>query len=73
MAILKFVKKYTVFCIALVAATVTCFFVPPDKEYFTYFDLRTLACLFLTLAVICALRNIKFFTILVDFVLVLCL
>ena len=63
MAILKFVKKYTVFCIASVAAAITCFFVPPDKEYFTYFDLRTLACLFLTLAVICALRNIKFFTI----------
>jgi Na+/H+ antiporter NhaD/arsenite permease-like protein len=63
MAILKFAKKYTVFCIAAVAAIITCFFVPPDKEYFTYFDLRTLACLFLTLAVICALRNIKFFTI----------
>ena len=63
MAILKFAKKYTVFCIAAVAAAVTCFFVPPDKEYFGYFDLSTLACLFLTLAVICALRNIKFFTI----------
>ena len=63
MAILKFVKKYTVFCIAAVAAAVTCFLVPPDKEYLTYFDLRTLACLFLTLAVVCALRNIKFFTI----------
>lgn len=63
MAILKFAKKYTVFCIAALAAAVTCFFVPPDKEYITYFDLRTLACLFLTLAVICALRNIKFFTI----------
>jgi len=63
MAILKFVKKYTVFCIAAVAAAITCFFVPPDKEYLEYFDLTTLACLFLTLAVICALRNIKFFTI----------
>ena len=63
MAILKFAKKYTVFCIAALAAAVTCFFVPPDKEYITYFDFRTLACLFLTLAVICALRNIKFFTI----------
>ncbi len=63
MAILKFAKKYTVFCIAAAAALITCFFVPPDKEYFGYFDLRTLACLFLTLAVICALRNIKFFTI----------
>ena len=37
---------------------------PPDKEYLGYFDWKTLSCLFLTLAVICALRNIKFFTIL---------
>lgn len=63
MAVFKFFKKYTVFCIAAVAAVVTCFFVPPDKEYLTYFDLKTLACLFISLAVICALRNIKFFTI----------
>ncbi len=63
MQILKFVKKYTVFCVAALAAAVTCFFVPPDREYFTYFDWSTLACLFLTLAVICAFRNIKFFTI----------
>lgn len=63
MAILKFIKKYTVFCIAAFAAVVTCFFVSPDKAYFDYFDWTTLACLFLTLAVICAFRNIKFFTI----------
>lgn len=63
MAVIKFFKKYTVFCIAALAAGITCFFVPPDKEYFTYFDWKTLACLFLTLAVVCALRNIKFFTI----------
>ena len=63
MPIVKFIKKNTVFCIAALAALVTCFFVPPDKAYWDYFDWRTLACLFLTLAVICALRNIKFFTI----------
>ena len=64
MAILQFVKKNIVFVIAMTAAIVTSFFVPPDKEYFGYFDWKTLVCLFLTLAVICALRNIKFFTIL---------
>ena len=48
---------------AAFAAAVTCFLVPPDREYLSYFDWSTLACLFLTLAVICALRNIKFFTI----------
>ncbi len=63
MPVLKFIKKYTVFCVAALAAVVTCFFVPPDSQYLTYFDWSTLACLFLTLAVICAFRNIKFFTI----------
>ena len=61
---LRFIKKNAVFCIAAFMATVTCFLVPPDKEYLNYFDLKTLSCLFLTLAVVCALRNIKFFTIL---------
>ena len=64
MKILRFLKKNIVFCIAALAAGVTCFFVPPDAGYADYFDWKTLACLFLTLAVICALRNIKFFTIL---------
>ncbi len=64
MKIARFVKKNAVFCIALFAAVATMIFVPPDKEYFSYFDWRTLSCLFLTLAVVCALRNIKFFTIL---------
>ena len=64
MKVLKFVKKNTVFCIAAFAAVFTCFLVPPDKEYLNYFDWKTLSCLFITLAVVCALRNIKFFTIL---------
>ena len=59
----RFIKKNTVFCIATLVAIITCFFVLPDKEYLGYFDWSTLACLFLTLAVICAFRNIKFFTI----------
>lgn len=63
MAVLKFIKKHTVFCIAAFAAVITCFLVPPDAEYITYLDFNTLVCLFLTLAVVCALRNIKFFTI----------
>ncbi len=64
MAIVRFIKKNVVFCVAACAALVTACFVPPDGEYLTYFDWKTLACLFLTLAVVCALRNIKFFTIL---------
>ncbi len=64
MSVIRFIKKNVVFCVAAAAALITACFVPPDKEYLTYFDWKTLACLFLTLAVVCALRNIKFFTIL---------
>lgn len=56
-----FFRKNVVLSIALIAAAVTSFFVPPDAEYLGYFDLRTLSCLFCTLAVICALKNINFF------------
>lgn len=59
-----FIKKNAVMCIALLAAAITCFFVPPDKEYFGYFDYKTLTCLFCVLAVVCALKNISFFYIL---------
>ena len=64
MAVIRFIKRQAVFCIAAVLAVITCVFVPFDKQYFSYFDIKTLVCLFLTLAVVCALRNIKFFTIL---------
>ena len=64
MRALQFLKKHTVLCVATLAALATCFIVPPSAEYLGYFDFKTLTCLFLTLAVVCALRNIKFFTIL---------
>jgi len=50
--------------IAMVAAAVTCFLVPPDRAYLGYFDVKTLTCLFCVLAVVCALKNISFFYIL---------
>ena len=59
-----FLKKNPVLCAAAAAAVVTGVLVPPDAEYLGYFDWRTLCCLFLTLAVVCALRDIKFFSIL---------
>ena len=62
-AVIDFVKKNTVLVIAAVLALVSCFIVKPDAEYLGYFDLKTLTCLFCTLAVICALKNIRFFTI----------
>ena len=60
----NFVKKNVVMVIALIAAAITCFFVPPDRAYLNYFDVKTLTCLFCVLAVVCALKNINFFYIL---------
>jgi len=60
----SFIRKNMVMVIALVAALITCFFVPPDKAYLGYFDVKTLTCLFCVLAVVCALKNIQFFYIL---------
>ncbi len=34
---------------------------PPDAEYLSYPDFKTLACLFAVLAVVCALKNVSFF------------
>ena len=59
--LLVFMKKNIVMFIALLAAIITSFFVPIDKEYFDYFDFKTLTCLFCVLAVVCALKNIRFF------------
>lgn len=59
-----FARKNAVMVIALFAALVTCFIVPPDKAYLDYFDMKTLCCLFSVLAVVCALKNVKFFYIL---------
>lgn len=56
-----FVKENVVLTVALVAALLTSFIIPPDAEYLTYFDFKTLTCLFCVLATVCALRNIRFF------------
>ena len=57
----NFAKTNAVMLIAAVAAIVTSFIVPPDEKYPDYFDFKTLTCLFCVLAVVCALRNIRFF------------
>ena len=59
--LIAFSKKNIVMMIAMVAAAITCAIVPPDAEYLGYFDLKTLTCLFCVLAVVCALKNIRFF------------
>ncbi len=57
----SFIKRNVVMVISLCLAVATAFFVPPDKEYLNYFDFKTLSCLFSVLAVVCALKNIRFF------------
>ena len=57
----NFVKKNVVMVVAMVAALITCFIIPPDRAYLDYFDVKTLTCLFCVLAVVCALKNIHFF------------
>lgn len=49
--------------ISLLAAVVTAFFVPPDRDYLGYYDLKTLACLFCVLAVVGALRDLHIFSV----------
>ena len=59
-----FIRRNPVLCIAVLAAAATSCLVPPDAQYLKYFDFKTLTCLFCVLAVVCALRNIRFFTVL---------
>ena len=66
-----FAKKNAVMLIAMCAAIVTAFIVPPDMAYLDYFDYKTLTCLFCVLAVVCALKNINFFYMLAHKVVVL--
>ena len=60
----KFIKKNVVMVLAFFAALITVFFVPIDRKYLDYFDYKTLTCLFCTLAVVCALKNVNFFYVL---------
>jgi len=59
--ILKFFKTNFIFTVALLAAVISCFFVPIDKEYLSYFDIDTIACITLLLIVIAGFANIQFF------------
>ena len=59
--VLHFARKNAVMLIAFFAALVTSIIVPPDSEYIGYFDFKTLTCLFCVLAVVCALKNVRFF------------
>ena len=59
--LIAFVKKEIVFCIALLCAVVSAFFVPPSKAYFSYIDWNTLLILFALMGVIAAFRSCGLF------------
>ena len=61
MKILSFVKQNAVMVIALFAALLTCFFVPPDIEYLGYFEEKTLIALFCMLSVVAGLKYTEVF------------
>ncbi len=59
--LLALVRSNTVMAVALAAALLTSLAVPVDAQYLEYFDFKTLSCLFCVLAVVCALKNVRFF------------
>ena len=62
--LIQWFKKQTILCVAIVAMLITCFLVPIDDTYLSYFNLRTLATLYCTLAVVAAFSHIHVFEIL---------
>ena len=62
--VIKLVKDQPVLSVAIVAMLITCVMVPVDEAYLDYFNMRTLATLFCTLAVVSAFSHIHVFEIL---------
>ena len=61
-AVLTFIKKDPVLSIAALCAIVTAFFVPPDRGYIDYMDLRVLCLLLCLMAVVAGFGSCGAFT-----------
>lgn len=59
--IIKFIKQEIVLTVATILTILTCFIIPPDKQYFGYFDYSTLISLFCMLAVVAGLKSTNIF------------
>ncbi len=59
-----FLSKNWVVLIAVITAVITCFFVPPDKEYLKYPSYKTLLCLLSLMLVLRGVKDSKFFSML---------
>ena len=56
-----FFKTNIIFSIVILMALVSMFIVPPDSEYFDYFEWSTIATIFLILLLVAGFTNIQFF------------
>ena len=61
-AVWGFFRREPVLCVSALAAAVSCCFVPPDREYPAYFDLRTLALLYCLMTVVAGLSRAGLFS-----------
>lgn len=59
--VVKLVKSETILVISVLLAIVSCFFIPPDKQYFSYIKIDTLLLLFGLMAVMAGLKELGFF------------
>lgn len=57
----SFVRREPVLVIAALAAVLSCCFVPPDRDYIAYLDLRTLALLYCLMTIVNGLRQAGLF------------
>lgn len=58
----EFAVKNLILVIAFALAVFSVVLIPPDEQYLGYFDLKTLANLFVMMLVIAGLKNMSFFT-----------
>ena len=58
----NFLRREPVLVISLLAAVISCIFVPPDASYLNYIDFRTLALLYALMAVVAGLRQAGVFS-----------
>jgi len=63
--IIDFFKNETVFCISLILAIVSCFFVQPDVNYLNYINWDTIILLFVIMVIVEILKNLSIFEIFV--------
>ena len=61
-AVWSFLRREPVLLIAAIAAAITCFFIPPDAQYLSYLDFRTLSLLFCLMTLVNGFRNAGLFS-----------